>query len=432
MAFAGCHYQFYGWWVYNGEFVIAIYSHFIKSFVMTSNHYQILIVGGGNAGISIAAQLLLKKRDLKLAILEPSDKHLYQPAWTLVGGGTYNVEKTIRNQKDVIPKGATWLQERVESIDPENNRLATQKGNNYTYDYLIVAPGIQLNWHKIKGLAETIGKNNVVSNYRVDLAPLTYKAAQTIKKGDRAIFTSPNTAVKCGGAPQKTLYLLSDYFRKKGILKDVDVQFISGGTIIFGIPRYAVTLQKVVDRYGIKTRFHTNLVEVDGPNQIAWFQDKEGNRFEEKFNMLHVTPPMSAPDFIKNSPLANPSDIMGFVDVDKHTLKHMRFGNVFAAGDVTNTPNAKTGAAIKKQAPVLVANLLNLMEGKAMTASYNGYGSCPLITGYGKLVLAEFGYDKEVMETFPFDQSKERWTMWILKKYILPWMYWNRILTGKA
>lgn len=399
---------------------------------MTSNHYKVLIIGGGNAGISIAAQLLLKKRDLSLAILEPSDKHLYQPAWTLVGGGTYNVEKTIRNQKDVIPRGAIWLQDRVESIDPENNTLVTQKGNIYTYDFLIATPGIQLNWHAIKGLAETIGKNNVVSNYRVDLAPLTWKAAQTIKKGDRAIFTSPNTAVKCGGAPQKTLYLLSDYFRKKGILKDVDVQFISGGTIIFGIPRYAATLQKVVDRYGIKTRFHTNLVEVDGPNQIAWFQDKEGNRFEEKFNLLHVTPPMSAPDFIKNSPLANPADAMGFIDVDKHTLQHVRFENVFAAGDVTNTPNAKTGAAVRKQAPVLVANLLNLMEGKAMTASYNGYGSCPLITGYGKLVLAEFGYDKEIMETFPIDQSKERWTMWILKKYILPWMYWNRILTGKA
>jgi sulfide:quinone oxidoreductase len=396
------------------------------------NHYQILVVGGGNAGISIAAQLLLKKSDLKLAIIEPSDKHLYQPAWTLVGGGAYKIENTIRNEKDVIPKGATWLQERVESFEPQSNSLKTQQGNTYSYDYLIVVPGIQSNWHKVKGLAETIGQNNVVSNYRVDLAPLTWKAAQTIKKGDRAIFTSPNTPVKCGGAPQKTLYLLSDYFRKKGILKDVDVQFISGGTIIFGIPRYAVTLQKVVDRYGIKTRFRTNLVEVDGPNKTAWFEDSEGKRYEEKFNLLHVTPPMSAPDFIKQSPFAEPDKPHGFIDVDKHTLQHKRFANVFSAGDVTNTPNAKTGAAVRKQAPVLVANLLSLMQGKPMSASYNGYGSCPLITGYGKLVLAEFGYDNEIMETFPIDQSKERWTMWILKKYILPWMYWNRILPGKA
>jgi sulfide:quinone oxidoreductase len=395
-------------------------------------HYQIIVVGGGNAGISIAAQLLRKKRGLKLAIIEPSDKHLYQPAWTLVGGGAYKIENTIRNEKDVIPKGADWLQERVENFDQQNNRLNTREGNTYSYDYLIVVPGIQQDWGKIKGLAETIGQNNVVSNYRVDLAPLTWKAAQTIKKGDRAIFTSPNTPVKCGGAPQKTLYLLSDYFRKKGILKEVDVQFISGGTIIFGIPRYAATLQKVVDRYGIKTRFRNNLVEVDGPNQTAWFEDNEGKRYEEKFNLLHVTPPMSAPDFIKRSPFAEPDKPLGFIDVDKFTLQHKRFANVFSAGDVTNTPNAKTGAAVRKQAPVLVANLLSLMEGKPMSASYNGYGSCPLITGYGKLVLAEFGYDNVIMETFPIDQSKERWTMWILKKYILPWMYWNRILPGKA
>ncbi len=393
-------------------------------------HHQILIVGGGNAGISVAAKLLLKRSKLDIAIIEPSEKHFYQPAWTLVGAGAFKMEDTIKNEADYIPKGVKWIKDAVATFNPEKNEVTTISGTNFTYDYLIVAPGIQLDWDKIKGLKENLGKNGVTSNYHHKTAPYTWDCLKNFKGGN-VIFTAPNTPVKCGGAPQKIMYLVGDYILKNGLQPKSNIHFYSGGTIIFGVKKYAETLLKAVNRYKIQTHFYYNLVEIKGEERVAVFEDDKGNRVEEKFEFIHVTPPQSAPDFIKQSQLASTTDPFGWVDVDKHTLQHVRYPNIFSLGDAANVPTARTGAAIRKQAPVLVQNLFAVMDGKPVEAQYTGYTSCPLVTGYGKIVLAEFDYNNEPMETFPFNQAKERWSMWLLKKYILPWLYWNQILPGK-
>jgi sulfide:quinone oxidoreductase len=394
--------------------------------------YQVIIAGGGNAGISVAAKLLNKIPDLNLAIIEPSEKHYYQPAWTLAGGGTFDIKKTIRNESAVIPSKAKWIKDAVVSFQPDENTLTTRSGHIYGYEYLIVAPGIQLNWNHVKGLVETIGKNGVTSNYSVDYAPYTFECIKMMKPGMTAMFTSPSTALKCGGAPQKITYLAADYFRKHGLMDKVKVDFSTAGKVIFGIQKYAVQLQKVVDKLHVNMHYRHDLIAVDGPGKTATFKvtEENGNVSEitKHFDMLHVTPPQSAPDFIAASPLANDK---GWVDVDKFTMQHTRYKNIFGLGDASSTPNGKTGAAVRKQAPVVVENLLSLMAGKELTAKYNGYSSCPIIVGYGKLILAEFDYENIPKETFPFDQSKPRWTMWILKKYILPWLYWHKILPGK-
>ena len=412
-----------------------------------SKHHQILIIGGGNAGISAAAQLLRKDSKLDIAIVESSEKHYYQPAWTLVGGGDFDINATVRNQADVMPKRAKWIKARCSSFQPEQNQVTLETGEKITYDFLIVAPGIQLDWHKVKGLKEALSKNGVASNYLFETAPYTWEAAQQIKAGDKVIFTNPNTPIKCGGAPQKIMYLISDYLRKKGLLNKVEVHFYSGGGVIFGVKKYADTLNKVIERYGIQTHFKHNLVEIDGKQKKSCFINEKGEHVEQAFDFIHITPPQSAPDFIKNSPLAIPDteaqqanlpagqhslNFLGWIDVDKYTLQHNKYPNIFACGDAANTPNAKTGAAIRKQVPVLVENLLQAMKNASPSSKYNGYGSCPLVTGYGKLVLAEFDYDNKPLETFPFDQSKERWTMYQLKKRVLPWLYWNKILKGTA
>ncbi len=399
-------------------------------------HFQILIIGGGNAGISLAAQLFRKDSKLDIAILDPADKHYYQPAWTLVGGGVFDINDTVRSEAEVMPEKATWLKEAAASFEPEQNAVVTSGGNRYTYDYLVVCPGIQLNWHKIKGLEGNLGKNGITSNYLFNMAPYTYECLRNTKKG-KAIFTNPNTLIKCGGAPQKIMYLAADYWRKHGVLSDVQVHFYSGGSIIFGVKKYADTLNKVIARYGIRTHFLHNLVEVKPDSKQAVFdvyeQGKVVGQVTEDYEMIHVTPPQSAPDFIKNSPLAVPDNPFGWVDVDKFTFQHNRYPNIYSIGDASSTPNGKTGAAIRKQVPVLVQQLLSqIRTGKPADAKYNGYGSCPLITGYGKLVLAEFDYDNNPTETFPFDQSKERWSMYMLKRRVLPWLYWNKILHGTA
>jgi sulfide:quinone oxidoreductase len=392
-------------------------------------HHTIAIVGGGNAGISIAAQLLRKDSSLDIAIIDGAKKHYYQPAWTLVGGGEFNIKDTERDESTVIPEGATWIQQMVKEFQPETNTLSLADGTELGYDYLVVAPGIQLNWGDIKGLKETLGKNGVCSNYSFETAPYTWECIQNTKRG-KALFTNPHTPIKCGGAPQKIMYLAADYFRKHQIKSQVELW--SGGTRVFGVEKYENTLKQVIQNYGIHTQFFVKLDEVDGPNKKAKFigigEANKDQSYWVEFDMLHVTPPQSAPDFIKNSPLANAA---GWVDVDKHTLQHTRYKNIFGAGDASSLPTSRTGAAVRKQAPVVVGNLLAAMRGETLTESYSGYSSCPIITGYDKLVLAEFDYNNQPVETFPFDQSKERWSMFQMKKFILPYLYWNQILPGR-
>jgi sulfide:quinone oxidoreductase len=400
-----------------------------------SKHYQILIVGGGNAGLSVASQLLLKKPSLAIGIIEPSEKHYYQPAWTLVGAGEFDIQDTEKSEADYIPKGTTWIKDAVATFEPEQNQVRGISDEVYTYDCLIVAPGIQLDWHKIKGFKETLGKNQVSSNYSFDIAPYTWELIKNFE-GGTAIFTNPSTPIKCGGAPHKIMYLACDYWRKKGILNQCNVHYISGAGVIFGVKEYAETLTEVVAKNNIHVHFLSNTVEIDGENKMLYYEQKDENgvllRNEIKFDMCHAVPPQSAPTFIKNSPLSDANNPLGYVEINKNTMQHSRFPNIFACGDCTNAPCSKTGAAIRKQAPVVVDNVLAFLSQKMLIAKYDGYSACPIPTQYGKLMLAEFDYTNTPKMTFPFNQAKPRWSMWILKKYVLPWLYWNKILKGTA
>lgn len=400
-----------------------------------ANHFQILIIGGGNAGLSVASQLLHKNNKLQIGIIEPSEKHYYQPAWTLVGAGVYDINKTVREEKNFIPKGSTWIKDAATTFHPEKNEVVGASGTAYSYSILIVCPGIQLDWNKIKGLKENLGKHQVSSNYDFNSASYTWEMIKNFK-GGTAIFTNPNTPIKCGGAPHKIMYLAVDYWRKQGILDKCQVHYLSGAGIIFGVKEYAATLNEVVQKGHIQTHFGVNVVEVDAANHQVFYIEKNAAGVEEKksmtFDILHGVPPQSAPDFIKQSLLADAANPLGYVEINKHTMQHTRYPNIFSLGDCTNAPCSKTGAAIRKQAPVVVANVLAVLESKEPTASYNGYSACPIPTQYGKLMLAEFDYSNTPTMTFPFDQAKPRWSMWILKTKVLPWLYWNKILTGKA
>ncbi len=392
--------------------------------------HQIVIVGGGAAGITVAAQLLAKNSNLDIAIIEPSDKHYYQPAWTLVGGGAYEAEATVKNEREVIPESVTWIKDYCDRFEPENNKVITKKQTQITYEYLIVCPGIQLDWHLIPGLKETLGKNGVCSNYAYEQAPKTWETIQKFS-GGTAIFTYPNTPIKCAGAPQKIMYLADESFRKQGVRNKSEILYCTATPGIFGVPAYAKPLMEIVQRKDIQLKAKHNLKEIKADTNEAIFDVTTDSGVEEvtiKYDMIHVTPPMSAPDFIKNSPLANAG---GWVDVDKDTLQHNKYPNVFSLGDASSLPTSKTAAAVRAEAPVLVENLLALMAAKTLDEKYDGYACCPLVTGYGKVMLAEFDYDKNPSPSFPLDPTKERYSMWLLKKYGLPYLYWNRMLKGK-
>ena len=391
---------------------------------------KIVIVGAGTAGITIAAKLKLSNRSVDVTVVDPASKHYYQPIWTLVGGGVFDKEVSEKDMADFIPDGCQWIQDYVTTFDPENNTIGTKESGDITYDYLIVAPGIQVDWDAVTGLKEALQTHdNVVSNYSYDTVQKTFPAIEQFEQGGTAIFTHPNSPVKCGGGPMKIMYLMADYLRKHGKSEGSSVQFYKAGGAIFGVDKYRRALDKVVDRYGIETNWHTHLIEVKSEENVAVFENLQTKEtFERSYNFLHVTPPMSAPNFLKESSLGNAD---GWVDVNIHTLQHNRYPNIFSAGDCAALPTAKTGAAVRKQAPVVVANLFAHLDGKKLEATYDGYSSCPLVTGYGKLILAEFDYDGNPVESFPFDQGKERYSMYALKAYGLPEMYWNGMLRGQ-
>lgn len=389
--------------------------------------HTVVIVGGGAAGTTVAALLLKTRPDLDVAIVEPSDTHWYQPAWTLVGGGAYDVAKTGRPMADCLPTRARWLQARVAGFEPEASRLTLADGRTVGYRQLVVASGLQLDWDRIDGLADTLGRNGVTSNYRHDLAPYTWDCVQRFR-GGRALFTQPPMPIKCAGAPQKILYLAADRWRRAGIA--AEMQFATPGPSMFGVPFYARALDRVVAEYGITPRYGHRLVAVDGPRRRATFEVRQGEavtRVEEAFDLLHVVPPQSAPDFIKGSPLA---DASGWLGVDRHSLRHTQHANVWGLGDCTTTPNSKTAAAVRAQAPVAAANLLAALQGQPPAARYDGYASCPLTTSVGRIMLAEFLYDGVPAPSFPLDPRIPRRAYWHLKKDYLPGLYW-RMLRGQ-
>ncbi len=395
--------------------------------------HQILIVGGGTAGITVAASLRRKPGggELDIAIVEPSDVHYYQPAFTLVGAGAYSLEKTRREVQRLLPANVKWIRDSAAAFDPENNKVELASGNTVSYDYLVVCPGLELNWEKIDGASETLGKNNVSSNYSPDHAEYTWQCIQELKPGAKALFTQAPLPFKCPGAPQKIAYLAAHHLQKKGMLKDCDLHFLPHAAAMFAVPLFAKELEKVAARYGINVQFQHNLVAVDGENKTATFEvvggDKEGEKITMEFDMLHMTPPQSPPAAIKSSPLANEG---GWVDLNQNTMQHTKYSNVFGLGDAGSTPNSKTAAAVRKQAPVVVRNLMILINGGQLDEGYDGYASCPLTTAYGKVIMAEFIYGGKVTPTFPLDPRKERWVNWWVKVTGLPIFYWDYMLKG--
>lgn len=393
-------------------------------------HAEIVIVGGGAAGIATAASLLKRNRDFEITIIEPSDTHYYQPGWTFVGSGVFKPGETHKPMGQVMPAGVKWIQDAVTDFDPNNNTVSLTKGTTVSYDMLVVAPGLKLDWDKVNGLKETLGQNGVASNYDIETAQQMWVNTQSLTKG-RAVFTQPPMPIKCAGAPQKAMYLAGDYWQQQNRLTDIKIEFYNAGKVLFGVADYVPALENYIKQYNVGLHFSQNLVEVDGPAHKAWFANSETNeRVEVEFDLLHVSPPQTSPDFIRNSSLVNAE---GWVEVDQYTLRHQRFTNIFSLGDVCSAPNAKTAAAVRKQAPVVAHNIHALLKGIDTTAYYDGYGSCPLIVERGKVVLAEFGYGGKLLPSAPLwllDGTKPTRLGWLLKAKLLPPIYFELMLRG--
>ena len=396
--------------------------------------HAVVIIGGGAAGIATASSLLARDPGLDIAIIDPADVHYYQPGWTLVGCGVFDAAETARTMASTIPRGVHWIKAAVAAFEPDNNAVILDGCRVVKYQQLVVCPGLKLDWHAIEGLSETLGRNGVTSNYLYHLAPYTWELVRNLRSG-RAIFTQPPMPIKCAGAPQKAMYLSADHWKRSGILDQIQIEFCSAGAALFGVAAYVPALMEYIKAYSIDLNFGYTLTRVDGPSRTATFSrlnpDGSKDTVTRQFDMLHVVPPQVAPDFIRVSPLA---DAAGWVDVDPATLRHKTWGNIHGLGDATNTSNAKTAAAARKQAPVVAHNVLAAMGKAKGSALYDGYGSCPLTVERGKIVLAEFAYGGKLAPSFPawlIDGTRPSRLAWFLKERILPPLYWRGMLKGR-
>ncbi len=406
----------------------------IEVAALTPDRHDVVIVGGGAGGIATAASLLKRDSGLDILIIEPRDTHYYQPGFTMVGGGIFEPEQTEREMASVIPSAVKWKKAAVADFEPQSNCVILEDGTRVAYRVLVAAPGLKLDWEAVDGLVDSMGKNGVTSNYLFEMAPYTWSLVEGLEAG-RGVFTQPPMPIKCAGAPQKAMYLSCDHWLKRNRLKDIEVDFRNAGPVLFGVPEYVPPLMKYVGKYNINLCLSENLVAVDGPAQKAWFdrtaESGEKVRVEVEFDMLHVCPPQTAPDFIKNGPLANEA---GWIDVSQETLQHMKFGNIFAVGDAHSAPNAKTAAAVRNQAPVVAENVICTLAGRDPHRKYDGYGSCPLTVERGKIVLAEFGYGGKHLPTFPqwlINSYEPSRIAWMLKRNLLPPVYWDFLLKGR-
>lgn len=415
-----------------------------------AERFDVAVVGGGSAGISICAMLRARAPLLRVALVDPSETHSYQPAWSLVGANSYHAADSRRAMASVIPAGVEWIRRPVLSFDPAADTLylgseptnsttgAPASDSRLSYDRLVVCPGLELDWRAIDGLAETLGANGVTSNYDYASSKYTAELVRSMPPGGRAVFTQPPGAIKCAGAPQKAMYLSSFDWESRRLLPSMSVEFYTASPTLFGVEAFVPALKSYIDRYGVSTHFEHTLVKVDGPNRLATFASADGATVETRFDMLHVVPPMRAVQCVRESALAGAS---GYVEVNHETLRHTRFKNVWGAGDAIDTPNAKTGAAVRKQAPIVVHNLLQDVQASTdgnahrTVAIYDGYGACPVLVEKGVAMLAEFGWGGKLLPSFPpwlLDGTQPSRLAWLFVTLALPPFYWHVLLPGRT
>jgi sulfide:quinone oxidoreductase len=392
-----------------------------------TSHHQILIVGGGSSDLTVAAHVKRALPRPDIAVVEPSRTHYYQPLWTLVGAGLVPKVVTARPEADYLPSGVRWLQDTATELRPAERAVITRSGIVLSYAFLALAPGIQLDWDTMPGVPTALGTNGVCSN---DAYAHTEKSWETLQRfqGGNAVFTIPSTPITCGGAPQKIVYLADEYFRRRGVREKARIIGTFAGQAIFGIPMGARAIEPILERKQIDCRPRPNLIALHPEDKQAVFQVTHGATTQEvtlPYDMIHVTPPQRAPDCLKASPLAHADGpFQGWLKVDPPRCKVPTILRSLASVTprVFRTPRPAQRCANKRRwsSPTCA-----VMQHPPLRARYNGYGACPLVTGYGKVMMLEFDYDGRPVPTFPLDPTKERDSMPLLKRYALPFLYWH-------
>jgi sulfide:quinone oxidoreductase len=397
----------------------------------SATHHRVLVIGGGNGGVSVAARLR-RAGVTDIALVEPREHHYYQPLFSHVAGGTARASITVRPQQAVIPRGVHWIRAAVTGIHPDDNAVSLDDGSRVTYDHVIVSPGLQNDWSRIPGLVEGLDSPTVASHYEHALAAKASLLLRDLTSGT-VVFTEPAGPASCAGAAQKPMYQACDYWRATGVLDDIRVVMVVPTDTVFGIPAIDRELERSIDAYGIELRTGSEVINVDAAAGAVVISGPGGDE-RLSYDVLNAVPPQSAPDWLKTSTLPHEGDGGGFVEVDPETLRHPRYPNVWGLGDAAATRNSKCGGALRKQTFVLAKNLAAVLRGHEPAHRYDGYAVCPFTVSRSSVVWAEFDDTGALKPTIPFlpTMYRENRLSWIADRYVLPWVYWNLILTGRV
>lgn len=399
---------------------------------------RIVIAGGGAAGLTAASRLAASLKGATIIVIDGRKAHYYQPGFTLVASGIKPKEYVVSNTSDYLPKGVQWINEAAAEIDPEGKKVVTASGQSVPYDYLMVATGLELNYAAIEGMdTQRIGQNGLGSIYHSpDAAAATWQALSAFAdKGGVGVFGRPAGEMKCAGAPLKYTFISDDHLRRRGNRGKAELVYMAQSKSLFGVPIVAEKVRMLFQDRGVKVQHEHVLQSIDLDKRIATYKTPTGTA-EQGYDFINVVPPMRAPEVVRNSPLPwteGPFAADGWVEVDRDTLRHKRYPNVFALGDIAGVPKGKTAASVKWQVPVAVDHLIADISGKASSEIYNGYTSCPLITRLGQAMLIEFDYKDNLITSFPgvIAPLEELWISWVMKTMALKPTYLS-MLRGRA
>lgn len=424
---------------------------YVWSRPVSSARGRIVVIGGGAAGLSIAARLARALEKPDITLIDPAEWHDYQPGYTMMAAGIFQPDEIRRRQEQLIPDGVRVVQGRAVFVDAPKNRVLTADGAWIPYDCLVLAPGLEMHFEAIEGISRgRLGEGNVHCAYDFRSAQRCWETIrQFADAGGRAVFTDTWTKVKCGGVPKKICFITEDYCRRRGARQRAEFRFYTAADHLYDVELYRRRLEEICKERSIPVEFEHRVKAVDTHARRVVLEKRVRTQHSAPgepeyrietavvdYDFLHIVPPMSAPRFVIDSGLTEDPETgrrEDWVPADRHTLVHKRYPNMFVAGDVAGIPTSKTAAAIRMQAPVVAANVIAVMEGRQADARYDGYAACPFITEYGKVLMAEFDYSKQPRPTLPLlDPGREHRAGWVLKRHVLKPVYFELMLRGLA
>ncbi|BAF72241.1 NAD(P)/FAD-dependent oxidoreductase [Sulfurovum sp. NBC37-1] len=411
---------------------------------------DIVIIGGGTAGMTVAARLRRSAPNAKITLIAPNETHLYQSGQVYVAAGLFSEFDNKRPTSELLPDNVIWMKDKVTAFDPDKNRVQTAKHNTVPYDYLVVALGCEYDYNAVEGMSsDDIGKHGIASVYMNDLNEGTSEGAivsrmwmkairrKAQKSEVRVLFSDSQTPVKGEGASLSMLFLANDMLKGNGLkIKDKDLQhkvkftLTKAGKVLFPSAKIDAALKRTMKKTdNVSVSYGHILKRIDKEKKVAVYAngDEEVN---VSYDYLHITPPMRAPQVVRDSELSiKNGPHKGWLDVDENTLRHPKYRNVFGLGDVVGLSSGKSGGAVREQAIVLQDNIAAVMEGKVEPMSYEGYSVSPIKTRYGRVMLAEYT-PKGLAPMFPLNPTTPRWIWWEMDLHLMRRAYYDLMMRG--